>query len=100
MEDEKLAALGLSDQLPPSAQGLLQGAQSHSSFSSQVIAYSPAAAHNAIMETSLLLITWFCVYFQLPAPVLNTHVVINQKLSTLGLQLHFQRWLLLTHSIL
>ncbi|KAK4802906.1 hypothetical protein SAY86_001109 [Trapa natans] len=62
IEDEKLAALGLSDQLPPSGQGLLQTAQSQSSFSSQ-----------------------------LPAPVLNTHVVINQKLSTLGLQLHFQR---------
>ncbi|KAK4801597.1 hypothetical protein SAY86_022084 [Trapa natans] len=62
IEDEKLAALGLSDQLPPSGQGLLQAAQSQASFSSQ-----------------------------LPAPVLNTHVVINQKLNTLGLQLHFQR---------
>ena len=39
IEDEKLAALGLSDQLP-SAQGLLQAAQSQSSFSvSQVAAY-------------------------------------------------------------
>ncbi|XP_031390313.1 CCR4-NOT transcription complex subunit 1 isoform X2 [Punica granatum] len=63
MEDEKLAALGLSDQLP-SAQGLLQAAQSQSSFS---VSQLP------------------------PTPALNTHVVINQKLSTLGLHMHFQR---------
>ncbi|XP_048132836.1 CCR4-NOT transcription complex subunit 1 isoform X7 [Rhodamnia argentea] len=65
IEDEKLAALGLSDQLP-SAQGLLQAAQSQSTFSvSQV----------------------------LPSPILNigTHVIINQKLTGLGLHLHFQR---------
>ncbi len=47
MEDEKLTALGLSDQLP-SAQGLLQAAQSQSSFSvSQVIAsFFPSLSHD------------------------------------------------------
>ncbi|XP_015889443.2 uncharacterized protein LOC107424219 isoform X1 [Ziziphus jujuba] len=64
MEDEKLAALGLSDQLP-SAQGLLQATPSQSPFSVS----------------------------QLPTPIPNigTHVIINQKLSALGLHLHFQR---------
>ncbi|KAF4401859.1 hypothetical protein G4B88_013146 [Cannabis sativa] len=63
MEDDKLAALGLSDQLP-SAQGLLQ-ATPQSPFSVS----------------------------QLPTPVPNigTHVIINQKLSALGLHMHFQR---------
>ncbi|XP_059434806.1 uncharacterized protein LOC132167794 isoform X1 [Corylus avellana] len=64
MEDEKLSALGLADQLP-SAQGLLQATPSQSPFS----------------------------LTQLPAPIPNigTHVIINQKLSALGLHLHFQR---------
>ncbi|PON57727.1 CCR4-NOT transcription complex subunit [Trema orientale] len=64
MEDDKLAALGLSDQLP-SAQGLLQATPSQSPFSVS----------------------------QLPTPIPNigTHVIINQKLSALGLHLHFQR---------
>ncbi|KAK9274352.1 hypothetical protein L1049_019166 [Liquidambar formosana] len=52
MEDEKLAALGLSDQLS-SAQGLSQ--------------------------------------LPTPIPNIGTHVVINPKLSALGLHLHFQR---------
>ncbi|XP_024032955.1 CCR4-NOT transcription complex subunit 1 [Morus notabilis] len=64
MEDEKLAALGLTDQLP-SAQGLLQATPSQSPFSVN----------------------------QLPAaiPNIGTHVIINQKLNGLGLHLHFQR---------
>ncbi|VVA30197.1 PREDICTED: CCR4-NOT mRNAion complex [Prunus dulcis] len=63
-EDEKLAALGLSDQIP-SAQGLLQATPSQSPFSVS----------------------------QLPTqiPNIGTHVIINQKLTGLGLQLHFQR---------
>ncbi|KAM7274650.1 hypothetical protein ACFE04_016516 [Oxalis oulophora] len=65
MEDEKLAALGLSDQLP-SAPGLFQAASSQSQFS---------------------------VGQQLPAPSQNivNHVVINPKLNALGLHMHFQR---------
>ncbi|XP_059312955.1 uncharacterized protein LOC132064095 isoform X1 [Lycium ferocissimum] len=59
-EDEKLAALGLSDQLP-SAQGLLQG---QSPFS---VSQLPAAASN-----------------------IEQQVVVNPKLHALGLQLHFQ----------
>ncbi|KAK4372034.1 hypothetical protein RND71_007418 [Anisodus tanguticus] len=59
-EDEKLAALGLSDQLP-SAQGLLQG---QSPFS---VSQLPAAASN-----------------------IEKQVVVNPKLHALGLQLHFQ----------
>ncbi|KAL5571856.1 hypothetical protein UlMin_021453 [Ulmus minor] len=64
MEDEKLAALGLSDQLP-SAQGLLQATPAQSPFS---VSQVPT-----------------------PVPNIGTHVIINQKLSTLGLHLHFQR---------
>lgn len=59
-EDEKLAALGLSDQLP-SAQGLLQG---QSPFS---VSQLPATASN-----------------------IEQQVVVNPKLHALGLQLHFQ----------
>ncbi|KAF5731634.1 Ccr4-not transcription complex putative isoform 1 [Tripterygium wilfordii] len=64
MEDEKLAALGLPDQLP-SAQGLFQATPAQSPFS----------------------------VTQLPTPIPNigTHVIINQKLNALGLHLHFQR---------
>ncbi|XP_061969230.1 uncharacterized protein LOC133692363 [Populus nigra] len=64
MEDEKLAALGLSDQLP-SAQGLFQATPSQSTF--------PAS--------------------QLPTaiPNIGTHVIINQKLNSWGLHVHFQR---------
>ncbi|XP_040991398.1 CCR4-NOT transcription complex subunit 1-like isoform X2 [Juglans microcarpa x Juglans regia] len=64
MEDEKLSALGLADQLP-NAQGLGPATPSQSPFSIS----------------------------QLPAPIPNigTHVIINQKLSALGLHLHFQR---------
>lgn len=64
MEDEKLAALGLSDQLP-TAQGLLQATPSPSPFSTN----------------------------QLPAgiPNIGSLVVINQKLNSLGLHIHFQR---------
>ncbi|KAJ4727200.1 putative Ccr4-not transcription complex [Melia azedarach] len=64
MEDEKLAALGLSDQLP-SAQGLFQATQSQSPFS--------------VSQLST------------PIPNIGTHVIINQKLTALGLHLHFQR---------
>ncbi|XP_038898360.1 CCR4-NOT transcription complex subunit 1 [Benincasa hispida] len=64
MEDEKLAVLGLSDQLP-TAQGLLQATPSPSPFSTN----------------------------QLPAgiPNIGSLVVINQKLNSLGLHIHFQR---------
>ncbi|XP_043805903.1 CCR4-NOT transcription complex subunit 1 isoform X2 [Manihot esculenta] len=66
MEDEKLAALGLSDQLPP-AQGLFQATPSQSHFSVS----------------------------QLPNPTttpnIGTHVIINPKLNSWGLHLHFQR---------
>ncbi|XP_021677934.2 uncharacterized protein LOC110663040 isoform X2 [Hevea brasiliensis] len=64
MEDEKLAALGLSDQLP-SAQGLFQATPSQSPFSVN----------------------------QLPTaiPNIGTHVIINPKLNSCGLHLHFQR---------
>ncbi|KAL9303652.1 hypothetical protein ACSQ67_020915 [Phaseolus vulgaris] len=64
MEDEKVTPLGLSDQLP-SAQGLLQA--------------TPAQAPFSIS--------------QLPTqiPNIGTHVIINQKLSGFGLQMHFQR---------
>ncbi|KAI9078450.1 hypothetical protein K1719_039546 [Acacia pycnantha] len=61
MEEEKVAALGLSDQLPV-AQGL----------SSSSIPFSMSQVPTAI-------------------PNIGTHVVINQKLSSLGLQMHFQR---------
>ncbi|KAM7476295.1 hypothetical protein LguiB_023538 [Lonicera macranthoides] len=60
MEDEKLAALGLSDQLP-SAQGLLQG---QSPF--------PVTQLSA------------------PSSNIEQQVVVNSKLHALGLQLHFQ----------
>lgn len=64
VEDEKLAAIGFSDQLPP-AQGLLQPTASQSPFSMS----------------------------QLPSsiPSLGVHVVVNSKLNNLGLQVHFQR---------
>ncbi|XP_061369489.1 uncharacterized protein LOC133312337 [Gastrolobium bilobum] len=64
MEDEKVTPLALSDQLP-SAQGLLQA--------------TPNAAPFSIS--------------QLPTqiPNIGTHVIINQKLSGFGLQMHFQR---------
>ncbi|KAE8699711.1 transcription factor UNE10-like [Hibiscus syriacus] len=60
-EDEKLAALGLSDQLP-SAQGLFQATPLPSPFS---------------LSASI--------------PNIGTHIIINQKLSSLGLHLPFQR---------
>ncbi|KAJ6679399.1 CCR4-NOT TRANSCRIPTION COMPLEX [Salix purpurea] len=64
MEDDKLASLGLSDQLP-SAQGLFQATPSQSTFSAS----------------------------QLPTaiPNIGTHVIINQKLNSWGLHVHFQR---------
>ncbi|KAK7277081.1 hypothetical protein RIF29_18231 [Crotalaria pallida] len=64
MEDEKVTPPGLSDQLP-SAQGLLQATPTQAPFSVN----------------------------QIPAqiPNIGTHVIINQKLSTFGLQMHFQR---------
>ncbi|KAI4368425.1 hypothetical protein MLD38_016982 [Melastoma candidum] len=64
LEDDKLSSVSLSDELP-SAQGLLQVAQSQTPFAVS----------------------------QLSSPTLNigTHVVINQKLNALGLHLHFQR---------
>ncbi|XP_010258903.1 PREDICTED: CCR4-NOT transcription complex subunit 1 isoform X3 [Nelumbo nucifera] len=61
MEDEKMAALSLSDRLP-SGQGLSQVAPSQTPFS-----------------------------LPTPIPNIGTHVIVNQKLSNLGLQLHFQR---------
>ncbi|XP_054784760.1 uncharacterized protein LOC129291440 isoform X2 [Prosopis cineraria] len=61
MEEEKVAALGLSDQLPV-AQGL----------SSSSMPFSISQVPSAI-------------------PNIGTHVIINQKLSGLGLQMHFQR---------
>uniref|UniRef100_A0A2K1XR30 CCR4-Not complex component Not1 C-terminal domain-containing protein n=1 Tax=Populus trichocarpa TaxID=3694 RepID=A0A2K1XR30_POPTR len=66
MEDDKLAALGLSDQLP-SAQGLFQATPSQSTF--------------------------FLCCWQLPTaiPNIGTHVIINQKLNSWGLHVHFQR---------
>ncbi|KAG8653698.1 CCR4-NOT transcription complex subunit 1-like isoform X2 [Manihot esculenta] len=64
MEDEKLAALGLSDQLP-SAQGLFQATPSQSPFS---VSQLPTAMPN-----------------------IGTHVIINPKLNSWGLHLHFQR---------
>ncbi|XP_022732983.1 CCR4-NOT transcription complex subunit 1-like isoform X3 [Durio zibethinus] len=64
MEDEKLAALGMSDQFP-SAQGLFQATPSQSPFS--------------VSQLST------------PIPNIGTHVIINQKLSALGLHLHFRR---------
>ncbi|KAF3440045.1 hypothetical protein FNV43_RR18323 [Rhamnella rubrinervis] len=65
MEDDKLAALGLSDHQLPPAQGLLQATPSQSSY--------PVS--------------------QLPTPIPNmsSHVIINPKLSALGLHLPFQR---------
>ncbi|KAF9687700.1 hypothetical protein SADUNF_Sadunf02G0120300 [Salix dunnii] len=64
MEDEKPASLGLSDQLP-SAQGLFQATPSQSAFRAS----------------------------QLPTTISNigTHVIINQKLNSWGLHVHFQR---------
>nr|XP_025640967.1 CCR4-NOT transcription complex subunit 1 isoform X1 [Arachis hypogaea] len=64
MEDEKVTPLGLSDQLP-SAQGLLQATPTPVPFSLS----------------------------QLPSQIPNiaTHLIINQKLSGFGLQMHFQR---------
>ncbi|XP_039063628.1 CCR4-NOT transcription complex subunit 1-like isoform X2 [Hibiscus syriacus] len=63
-EDEKMAALGLSDQLP-SAQGLFQATPSPSPFSVSQLSAS--------------------------IPNIGTHIIINQKLSSLGLHLPFQR---------
>ncbi|KAJ6722687.1 CCR4-NOT TRANSCRIPTION COMPLEX [Salix koriyanagi] len=64
MEDDKLVSLGLSDQLP-SAQGLFQATPSQTTFSAS----------------------------QLPTaiPNIGTHVIINQKLNSWGLHVHFQR---------
>ena len=97
MEDEKLAALGLSDQLP-SAQGLFQATPSQSPFSvSQVWSF-------LFLFFNVLRIINFFVYLELdywslpslqlstPIPNIGTHVIINQKLSALGLHLHFQRF--------
>ncbi|GMH00621.1 hypothetical protein Nepgr_002460 [Nepenthes gracilis] len=64
IEDDKLAAIGFSDQLP-SAQGLLQATASQSPYS---MAQLPSSI-----------------------PSIGAHVVVNQKLSALGLHLHFQR---------
>ncbi|XP_027908150.1 CCR4-NOT transcription complex subunit 1 isoform X1 [Vigna unguiculata] len=64
MEDEKVTPLGLSDQLP-SAQGLLQATP------------SPAPFSHSQMQPQI--------------PNIGTHVIINQKLSGFGLQMHFQR---------
>ncbi|XP_050387579.1 uncharacterized protein LOC126803899 isoform X2 [Argentina anserina] len=63
MEDDKLA-MGLSDQIT-SAQVLLQATPSQSPFS---VSQHPTAIPN-----------------------IGTHVIINQKLSALGLHVHFQR---------
>ncbi|GAB4861940.1 hypothetical protein Ancab_037195 [Ancistrocladus abbreviatus] len=64
MEEDKLAAISFADQLP-AAQGLLQATASQSPYSMG----------------------------QLPSsiPSIGAHVVVNQKLSSLGLNLHFQR---------
>ncbi|XP_058008298.1 uncharacterized protein LOC110666945 isoform X2 [Hevea brasiliensis] len=64
MEEEKLAALGLSDQLPP-VQGLFQANPSRLPFS---VSQLPTAI-----------------------PTIGTHVIINPKLNSWGLHLHFQR---------
>ncbi|KAK7287009.1 hypothetical protein RJT34_22414 [Clitoria ternatea] len=64
MEDEKVTPLALSDQLP-SAQGLLQATP------------NPAPFNISQLPTQI--------------PNIGTHVIINQKLSNLGLQMHFQR---------
>ncbi|CAL5195221.1 unnamed protein product [Lathyrus oleraceus] len=61
MEDEKVAPLSLSDQLP-SAQGLLQANTAPAPFQ------LPTQIHT-----------------------IGTHVIINPKLSGFGLQMHFQR---------
>ncbi|KAJ8748950.1 hypothetical protein K2173_013387 [Erythroxylum novogranatense] len=61
MEEEKLSALGLSDQLP-SAQGLFQSTPSQSPFS------LPAAIPN-----------------------IGSHIIVNQKIISWGFHLHFQR---------
>ncbi|XP_020538535.1 CCR4-NOT transcription complex subunit 1 isoform X2 [Jatropha curcas] len=63
-DDEKLAALGLSDQLPPGP-GLFQATPSQPPFS---VSQLPTAIPN-----------------------IGTHVVINPKLNSWGLHLHFQR---------
>ncbi|XP_019463581.1 PREDICTED: CCR4-NOT transcription complex subunit 1 isoform X2 [Lupinus angustifolius] len=64
MEEEKVTPLGLSDQLP-SAQGLLQATPTPAPFSLSQI------------PTQI--------------PNIGTHVIINPKLSSFGLQMHFQR---------
>ncbi|KAE9611238.1 putative CCR4-Not complex component, Not1, CCR4-NOT transcription complex subunit 1, HEAT [Lupinus albus] len=64
MEEEKITPLGLSDQLP-SAQGLLQATPTPAPFSLSQI------------PTQI--------------PNIGTHVIINPKLSSFGLQMHFQR---------
>ncbi|KAE9600761.1 putative CCR4-Not complex component, Not1, CCR4-NOT transcription complex subunit 1, HEAT [Lupinus albus] len=64
MEEEKVTPLGLSDQLP-SVQGLLQATPTPAPFS---ISQIPSQIPN-----------------------IGTHVIINQKLSSFGLQMHFQR---------
>ncbi|EEF50313.1 ccr4-not transcription complex, putative [Ricinus communis] len=63
-EDEKLAALGMSDQLPP-GQGLFQATPNQSPFS---VSQLPTALPN-----------------------FGTLVIINQKFNSWGLHLHFQR---------
>ncbi|RZC20257.1 CCR4-NOT transcription complex subunit 1 isoform D [Glycine soja] len=64
MEDEKVTPLGLSDSLP-SAQGLLQA--------------NPGPVPFSISQIPTQI------------PNIGTHVIINQKLSGFGLQMHFQR---------
>ncbi|KAJ8900176.1 hypothetical protein K2173_024816 [Erythroxylum novogranatense] len=64
MEEEKLSALGLSDQLP-TAQGLFQATPSQSPFSASQV---PTAIPN-----------------------IGSHVIVNQKIISWGFHLHFQR---------
>jgi len=102
MEDEKVTPLGLSDQLP-SAQGLLQATPSPAPFNMNQVwnknLVSLLCWTTLINCMFFLSITGCCfLWLQVPTqiPNIGTHVIINQKLSGFGLQMHFQRYVAIT----
>ena len=93
MEDEKLAVLGLSDQVP-TAQGLLQATPTPSPYSTNQVRLQPLDLLEPSDLDSISLLIGYFLLLQLPAgiPNIGSLVVINQKLNSLGLHIHFQRF--------
>ncbi|KAM7472074.1 hypothetical protein LguiA_010257 [Lonicera macranthoides] len=105
MEDEKLAALGLSDQLP-SAQGLLQGQSPFpvtqvwiSELATRVAPFlhvtKPRFYGDNPREEERVVSgrqrgRESCISLSAPSSNIEQQVVVNSKLHALGLQLHFQ----------